>query len=302
MPRVSIFANPISGRGRGKKIANKLAAALRDAGYEVDLFLERADTLRRDQLDPTAAAAIVIGGDGTLRTVAGRLYIPEDPKQDAPPGPPLLVVPMGTANLMGKHLGIQWDDQRIGEQVLDTLRHGRVVRLDTATANGELLLLVAGVGLDGKIVHELTRRRSGPISYFSYAVPTLQALQQYDYPSLTVFVDGTKVFGPAPAMAFIGNVPEYGTGFPILPLASPTDGRLDVCVLPCASAEELIDHAMRVAVGELAHGEGVVYTTGRHIRIESPSPVPVQVDGEAAGHTPLEVDLLPVRLPFIVPA
>jgi diacylglycerol kinase family enzyme len=302
MPRVSIFANPISGRGRGKKIASKLAAALRDAGYDVHLFLERADTLRRDQLDPTAAAAIVIGGDGTLRTVAGRLYIPEDPKQDAPPGPPLLVVPMGTANLMGKHLGIHWDDQRIGEQVLDTLKHGRVVRLDTAIANGELLLLVAGVGLDGKIVHELTRRRSGPISYFSYAVPTLQALQQYDYPSLKVFVDGERVFGPAPAMAFIGNVPEYGTGFPILPLASPTDGRLDVCVVPCASHEELIDHAMRVAVGELAHGEGVVYTTGRHIRVESPSPVPVQVDGEAAGHTPLEVDLLPVRLPFIVPS
>src|SRR6185312_6589930 len=111
MPRVSIFANPISGRGRGKKIASKLADALRAAGYDVHLFLERADTLRRDQLDPTAAAAIVIGGDGTLRTVAGRLYVPDDPKQDAPTGPPLLVVPMGTANLMGKHLGIHWDDE-----------------------------------------------------------------------------------------------------------------------------------------------------------------------------------------------
>lgn len=302
MPSVSIFANPISGRGRGKKLAMKLAGALEAEGYKVKLFLERADRLRRDQLDPTAAAAIVIGGDGTLRTVAGRLYVPEDHRAEhAPEGPPLLVVPMGTANLMGKHLGIRWDDERIGQQALQALRTGRVVKLDTAIANGELLLLVAGVGLDGRIVHELTQRRSGPITYFSYALPTISALGAYDYPSLTVTVDGKKVFGPAPGMAFIGNVPEYGTGFPILPLASPTDGRLDVCVLPCASPEDLVNHAMRVAAGEHVHGEGVVYTTGQHIRVESPRPVPVQVDGEAAGHTPLAIDLLPVRLPFIVP-
>jgi diacylglycerol kinase family enzyme len=30
--------------------------------------------------------------------------------------------------------------------------------------------------------------------------------------------------------------------------------------------------------------------------------VPVQVDGEPAGQTPVEIDLLPCRIPFIVPA
>ena len=35
--------------------------------------------------------------------------------------------------------------------------------------------------------------------------------------------------------------------------------------------------------------------------ITSAEPVPVQVDGEATGHTPIEIDLLPIKLPFIVP-
>ena len=50
--------------------------------------------------------------------------------------------------------------------------------------------------------------------------------------------------------------------------------------------------------------EGVVYVKGKRVRVETPGadrPVPVQVDGDAAGHTPVDIDLLPVRLPFIVP-
>ena len=51
----------------------------------------------------------------------------------------------------------------------------------------------------------------------------------------------------------------------------------------------------------LLAAEGAVYTKGKHVRIESAEPAPVQLDGDSAGHTPLEIDLLPVRVPFIVP-
>ncbi len=47
--------------------------------------------------------------------------------------------------------------------------------------------------------------------------------------------------------------------------------------------------------------EGVAYVKGKHIRVESSEPIPVQLDGDAAGHTPLVIDLLPSRVPFIVP-
>jgi diacylglycerol kinase (ATP) len=73
-------------------------------------------------------------------------------------------------------------------------------------------------------------------------------------------------------------------------------------VLPCRSREELFPHLLRAAVGEHLHGEAVVYVKGRRIEIDSKEPVPVQVDGEAAGHTPLTIDLLAVKLGFIVPS
>jgi diacylglycerol kinase family enzyme len=209
---------------------------------------------------------------------------------------------MGTANLMGKHLGIRWRATHLVDQLQRAIEHGKVVHLDCATANGELFLLVAGVGLDGKVVHELTRLRKGPITYLSYARPLLSALAGYHFPPISVTVDGKRVFGPAPGVAFIGNIKEYGTGFPVLSRADPTDQKLDTCVLPCRNTLELLEHGMWATVGEHMRSEGVVYTLGQHIEITSPQSVPVQIDGEAAGHTPLTIDLLPVRLPFIVPA
>jgi hypothetical protein len=52
---------------------------------------------------------------------------------------------------------------------------------------------------------------------------------------------------------------------------------------------------LSAAAGEHVQQEGVVYVKGRKVRIESMTPVPVQVDGEPAGMTPVEIDLLPCR-------
>jgi diacylglycerol kinase family enzyme len=76
---------------------------------------------------------------------------------------------------------------------------------------------------------------------------------------------------------------------------------LDVCALPCRTPIELAELFLRVMAGEHLGMEGVAYVKGKHVRVESSEPVPVQLDGDEAGHTPIEVDLLPFRLGFIVP-
>ena len=162
-------------------------------------------------------------------------------------------------------------------------------------------MLMAGVGFDAWVVHELDRMRDGPIDLMNYIMPAVKAIAEYRFPVLEVIVDGKKVFKKAPALALVGNIREYGTGFAILPEARPDDQLLDVCVMPCASPMDLIKLVLSAAAGEHVRQEGVVYVKGRRVRIESTTPVPVQVDGEPAGMTPVEIDLLPCRIPFIVP-
>jgi YegS/Rv2252/BmrU family lipid kinase len=292
--RVLIFANPIAGSGRGRAIANRLQSRLSRRKIDVRVFLERPTELDASEftLEPIYAA-ITIGGDGTLRGVADFLLQTVGPEKF----PPLVVVPLGTANLMRQHLNLDWDAADI-DRVID---EHRVVHLDAARANGELFLLMAGIGIDAAIVHELDRIRSGPISKLSYLLPTAMALKDYTFPSMSVELDGKLVFKNAPALTFVGNVAEYGTGFPILPDAQSADGLLDVCVLPCKNIQKLAELALRTVVNEHKQMPGVVYARGRQIRVHTDNPVPVQLDGDPGGHTPLTIELLQHRLPFIVP-
>ncbi len=269
-------------------------------------FLSHAESVGWENGD--IRAAIVIGGDGTLRSVAqwaiesaSRLSLPLRPGCCMPY--PLLIVPMGTANLMGNHLGIAWKDEHLPQQVADALERGRVVELDAASTDRGAFLLMAGIGVDAWIVHELDKLRCGrPIGgMWTYLGPGLRALAGYSFPRIEVWVDDRLVFPLAPGLALVGNIAEYGVGFPILPYARPDDQLLDVCVMPCASQGDLLRLFIAAAGGAHVGMEGVVYMKGRKVRIESPDGAPVQVDGEPAGMTPLTIDLLRGKIPFIVP-
>ena len=70
MDQILIFANPIAGRGVGARIADELEGQFRREGFRVHKWLQKPAEVSDEYLDGSARAAIVIGGDGTLRGVA----------------------------------------------------------------------------------------------------------------------------------------------------------------------------------------------------------------------------------------
>jgi diacylglycerol kinase (ATP) len=296
---VLLFANMIAGQGRGKPIASRLSHALAQTGYGVRPLFDPPSQISPESIrgDQPPRAVVVIGGDGTLRNVAERLLDAFGPSAI----PPVLVVPLGTANLMARHLHIGWRDASASAAIVAAIKQRKIVLIDASRANGQLFLLTVGAGMDGRIIHELDRIRSGPIDLTSYALPVALAMQKYAFQPITVTVDDHSIFGPAPGMAFIANAPEYGLGFPVIPEAKTDDGLLDVCVLPCRDRGQMLSLLLSAAAGEHMNVEGARYEKGVRIGVTAEKPVPVQVDGEAGGFTPLDVELLPVRVPFIVP-
>jgi YegS/Rv2252/BmrU family lipid kinase len=295
--RILIFANPIAGRGKGRVLAERLVRRFHNQGWAAEALFDRPETVAEQAL-AGATAVVSIGGDGTLRSVVQRVTAGA-----AHEGPGVLVVPMGTANLMGRHLGIGLAEKGLEDRAVTAITNRRMARLDLGALrndNGQqLFLLMVGVGLDGEIVHALDRVRKGPIGFVSYLRPAFETLAGYQFHAIDVEVDGKRVFKTAPAVAFVGNVKEYGTGFEILPQARSDDQLLDVCVLPAQTPAELVNHFLAAAAGEHLQGEGVVYLKGKRVRITSPDAVAVQADGDPAGHTPLEIELLATRVAFL---
>jgi diacylglycerol kinase (ATP) len=290
---VAIVANPIAGSGRGQATAEIVQKSLESSGFEATSIFD-LPTAGRGQL-ADAEAVIAIGGDGTLRAVAGRCL------ELLGNVPPLLPVPMGTANLMGRYLGIHRQSVNMEDRIVKSLLRGEIRLLDAAEANKQLFLLMAGVGIDAQIVHELARVRRGPINYASYILPAALAMTNYRPHVLGISVDGKEIFPAAPAMALVANISEYGTGFPLAPHARPDDGMLDICVIPVDSPVDAVHKFFHAAAGQHLLMEGVVYTRGKEIEIRSAEAAPVQIDGDSAGHTPVRINLLPMRVPFIVP-
>ncbi|HEV7298262.1 MAG TPA: diacylglycerol kinase family protein [Tepidisphaeraceae bacterium] len=293
-PTILVFCNPNAGRGRARSFAGKIARRLQPAGYDVRTVFEPPGQFLPKPA-ATHHAAIVMGGDGTLRAVAARLY------EVLPEPPPILLVPMGTANLIGKHLELAWHDEDPADEIAAAIAKYRVVHFDAGSANGQMFLLMASAGFDAHVVHEMERVRNGPIDFISYAFPTLLTLRDYAFHPLRVAVDGRPIFDERPAIAIVANVPEYGMGFPFLPDARPNDRRLDVCVMPCRDRKDLLQIALLAAAGEHLQADGVVLAGGTRIEIESSEQTPIQLDGDAFGFTPLRIDLLERRVGFIVP-
>jgi diacylglycerol kinase (ATP) len=295
---ILIFANPISGQGRGLRIADSIAAEAHSAGYHVELYFS-LPTTAPDAVIPEDGVVIAVGGDGTLRCVVDRLLTATAAGRAMPP---MMTVPLGTANLVARHLRCKWNERQIGRELLRAIDAGAGQQLDISRVNGNAMLAVAGVGFDAQVVHDLCARRKGPITYADYLLPTFRSITGYRFPAVSLAIDGRSIADDVPGIAFVGNIPEYGAGFSVTPKARADDGLLDVCFLPCNSWQDLFELGVICGAEHQIHSERAIYRRGRHVEITSAVQVPLQIDGDGSGFTPVTIDLLDQQVTFIVPA
>jgi diacylglycerol kinase (ATP) len=232
-------------------------------------------------------AVVVVGGDGTVSEVVNAL---------AGSNIPILPCPVGTENLLAKELEISANARRL----VDILQRPRIVECDVGSINGRIFLLIIGVGFDGEVVRRLANVRSGHISHLSYFWPIWRTFWEHDFPSLRIEADGQEIFN-GPGMAFIGNISRYAVGLRICRDARYDDGLLDLVVFSCRDQPGLVLHAAWTLLRRHPLKGDVVYRQFKRLRIESESPVPSQADGDVGPNTPLDIQVLPVRVKLLVP-
>lgn len=274
------------------------AVALLSPHFELDARKvgdgARADELARAAVAQGAELLIASGGDGTVSCVASAAI--------GRPQVRLGILPRGTSNSISVHLGIpaNLDDAC----TIIIAGHEHVV--DTALANDRPMVLMATLGIHADAITEVDPELKQSFGVLAYAIEEVRRLLgdslfeahvtagQHDFTCATSALTIANMARPA-------NLLAQGPAELV-----EDDGLLDVTLVAIDGIGDAIATSLHLAshalAGLPASRPNVAHFRARHVRVETPEPRRVMIDGEDAGETPLVVRVVPRSLTVRVPA
>ena len=249
--RILLLANPDSGGGTNTR---SIGAALTGHGATV--------------VDDEAAAerVVVCGGDGTVglgAELATRLEVP------------LGVIPAGTANDFARALHLP---KALDAAVRLAATGTRTRRLELGRLDEQPFVNVASIGLAPAAARRAAplKRVLGPLAYPAGALIAGLLEQPVE---CSVTAGGREVFHGRAWQVIVACTGAFGGGAEI-DAADPSDGRLDLLVVPDTRRLGLARHALAMRRGTLAEAPGVVHARDDALTLQVPSPTAFNVDGE----------------------
>ncbi|HEX6938725.1 MAG TPA: diacylglycerol kinase family protein [Longimicrobiales bacterium] len=282
--RTFIILNPKAGQDDPARLRRMIGGAFAARSAPFDLAetscAGHAIELARSAARLGYRAVCVVGGDGTLAEAATGLD-----GTDVPLG----LIPRGTANQVAQNLQIPTEL----EAAVDTVIHGTPTPLDLGRIGERAFALVAGAGYDAAVMAAATRpmkERWGFGAYVFAAVKEAIAATPADF---RIVADGMEINIRAVSV-MLANMGELFThflpfGFPLAPhpTRSWQDGLFDVVVLAPRNPAEFPAVLWRAANRRFSGDDRLIHFQAREVSIEAEPPVPVQIDGDEAGTTPI---------------
>ena len=286
-----LIHNPRAGQRDHRKEVAAAASRLAAANWDLDVVTSDS-TIELQQAVQDAVAAgvevvIAAGGDGTLnvaiQSLANRSAI-------------LGVLPIGTTNVWAREVGIPLDARR----ATDLLLTSEVARADLGVANGRYFLFVAGVGFDASVTRNIdpaAKRRLGIAAYVIAAGVEALKLRGVE---ATIVADGLTSRERV-LMVVASNIRLYGGVLNMAPQAFADDGLLDVWTFRGRGVLAGAVHTASVLLGRHGRDPGARFYRCSTLSISARRPLPVQLDGDYVGTTPVTLRVVSRALRVLVP-
>jgi diacylglycerol kinase (ATP) len=234
-------------------------------------------------------AVIAAGGDGTFRAVATGA---------AGTALPVGVIPLGTGNVLANEIGLR---KRAGE-IADVLRLGEEVEVRGGLVNGAPFFLMVGAGFDARVIARLSYQTKRAFGRGAYVYPVLKILAEGPR-RFDVELDGRRFDA---SWAILSFATRYASVFELAPDAGVGRDRLMAVVMEAGTRIQTASNLLSLAFGWLARPEtrpaGVHVLPVNVAHIGRTTTAPVEVDGDHAGLSPVEVRAEGKRVRLIVPA
>jgi YegS/Rv2252/BmrU family lipid kinase len=288
--RACIVYNPAARNAPPLVPLSAAAAAMFDHGWEIELQSTlragHATQLARMAVERGASVVFACGGDGTLNEVVNGL---------AGGSAALGVLRGGMGDVFGKEAGIPRAPDQALRVLVDGVRH----RFDLGLAGERYFLLMCGVGLDAGVVRAVPSGAKRWLGSTSYAIWGARELLRYRAQPTRLCIDGAerevRLY-----WLLLGNTRSYGGIANITSKALVDDGLLDAYVFEGGGAGWLAPTALRLATHRQDGGRGISFQRVHELEVASPG-LPVQVDGEYIGETPMRFSIAPSMLEVLLP-
>lgn len=216
-------------------------------------------------LQEGAELVFVWGGDGMVQRCIDVLA-----GSDAK----LAIVPAGTANLFASNLGIP---QNIAEAIEIGLR-GEARTLDVGTLNGERFAVMAGAGLDARMIQGADGHLKDRFGRLAYVWTASKNLRTEPFEAKIEVNDELWYEGPASCI-LLGNLGSLFGGVEAFDDASPDDGLLEVGVTNAQGLGQWARTVARTAVSSSAKSPFVQVTKAKKLTAYLDRKVPYELDG-----------------------
>ena len=206
------------------------------------------------------------GGDGTLNEVVNGLD-----GYDVPLG----IIPLGTANDFARQVGIPPD----ADHAMDVILQRKPRRIDTASLNGRRFLNASTGGIGAEATADTPADVKESLGPVAYAISGVRKFAEFNARTASFLGDGFSYSGEF-LMFAVGLTRSTGGGTMVTPIASNTDGLLDLCIVENMSRGDFARRMLQVRKGEHIGELGVHYVQLKSVTIEATDAIPVNVDGE----------------------
>lgn len=237
-----------------------------------------------------ADVLFLLGGDGTLHTA---IQVLETMKKV----PAIGILPGGTCNDFARTLGIPLTL----ELAVESLVNGTVAPMDLSQINDRWFMNFAGVGLIADASENINpdlKSKYGKLSYFMSAI---QSFKQSEPIPFQLHIDGVSYLEEA-VMVLVMNGNSIGTHRFPLEIIDPSDGMLDIIVVQSSTMVAIREwyslNQPHIVPDDL---NNITHYRGKQISIKTSEPKKVDTDGEIYLETPLQIQLHPKKINFLIP-
>jgi diacylglycerol kinase (ATP) len=304
--RPLVIVNPAARNGAVGRLWETLAGTLSAHGIDAETVHTarpgHATELARDGLREGPRLVVAVGGDGTVNEVVNGFF--EDGTAVAPEAE-LAIVPIGTGRDGVRTYGISGKPERaialIADGATRTIDLGRATY--SAHGGGEesrIFLNIASCGLSGAVAERANRtsKRLGGTPAFLWA--TVATFARWKNVSFKVTIDGDERELVA-NNTIVANGRYFGGGMKIAAEAKPDDGLLDAIVFGDVGRLDLALNMHRLYRGTILRHPKASHRLARSVSVAPARPLPIEIDGEQPGVTPVRFEVLPAALRLRVP-